>query len=96
MRRNSMRGSRESLGATGGSPFVSPAGKGLWPKSQHVRDQAVGQAIVLKIPPNEGLQPAKPVTDWRRWSREGGLAKGNSLGSSTPRTQSRRERYGEL
>ena len=96
MRRSSMLGSRESLEATGGSPAASPAGKGLWPNARRARDQAVGQALVPEIPPNKGPQPAEPATDRRRWRREGGLTKGNTLQPSTPRTQSRRERYGEL
>ena len=96
MRRSFMRGSRESLEATGGSPAASPAEEGPWPNAQRARDQAVGQALVLKIPPNDGPQPGDPATGRRRWSKEGGLAKGNSLRSSTPRTQSRRGRYDEL
>ena len=79
MRRSSMSGSRESLEATGRSPAVSPAGEGLWPNAQRVRDQAVGQALVLKIAPNEGPQPAESANDRRRWRREGSLTKGNLL-----------------
>ena len=43
MRRSSMRGSRESPQATG-QIQPSPAGEGLWPQSQRVRERAVGPA----------------------------------------------------
>ena len=95
MRRSSMRGSRESPEATEQVLSSVRLGEvcGRYPSVY-----ATGQSdrpIVPEKPSNKGPQPGRPATDRRRWWRKGALTEGNSLRSSTRRTQSRRERYGE-
>jgi hypothetical protein len=94
MRRSSMRGSRESPEATEQVLSSVRLGKvcGRYPSVY-----ATGQSdrpIVPEKPSNKGRSTGL-ATDRRRWWREGALTEGNSLRSSTRRTQSRRERYGE-
>ena len=95
MRRSSMRGSRESPEAT--EQVLSSVRLGeVCGRNPSV--YATGQSdrpIVPEKPSNKGPQPGRPATDRRRRWRKGALTEGNSLKSSTRRTQSRRERYGE-
>ena len=95
MRGHSMSGSRESLEATDEIPASVRLGKvcGRNPSMNAARQS--DRPIILKMPSNESLQP-ETANDRRRWFREVSLAEGNSLWSSTPRTQKRKGRYGEL
>jgi len=96
MRRSSMRGNRESPEATEWVLSSVWLGK--------VRDHnpsmcATGQSdkpIVPWKPSNKGSQPVKTGHRPAEMVEGRGLTKGNSFESSTHRTQSRRERYGEL
>ena len=96
MRRSSMRGNRESPEATERVPSSVRLGK--------VRDHnssmcATGQSdrpIVPWKPSNKGSQPVKTGHRPAETVEGRGLTKGNLFESSTRRTQSRRERYGEL
>ena len=60
-----MRGSRESPQATG-QIQPSPAGEGLWPQSQRVRERAVGLANSTWEAVEQESSAGRPVTDWRR------------------------------
>ena len=96
MRRSSMRGNRESPGVTEWVLSSVWLGK--------VRDHnpsmcATGQSdrpIVPWKPSNKGSQPGNTGHRPAETVEERGLTKGNSFESSTHRTQSRRERHGEL
>jgi len=96
MCRSSMRGNRESPEATERVPSSVRLGK--------VRDHSpsvyvTGQSdrpIVPRKPSNKGSQPGKTGYRPAETVEGRGLTKGKSFESSTHRTQSRRERYGEL
>ena len=96
MRRSSMCGSRESLEVTEWVLSSVRLGK--------VRDHnpsmyVTGQSdrpIVPWKPSNKGSQPVKTGHRPTETVEGRGLTKGNLVESSTHRTQSRRERYGEL
>jgi hypothetical protein len=96
MCRSSMRGNRESPGATELVLSSVQLGK--------VRDRnpsmyVTGQSdrpIVPQKPSNKGSQPVKTGRRPAEMVEGRGLTKGKSFESSTRRTQSRRERYGEL
>jgi len=96
MRGHSMSGSRESLDATDAIPTSVRLGKVCGQKPSANATRQSDRPIVLKKLSNKGPQPEVPANDRRRWWRKVSLAKGNSRKSSTPRTQSRRGRYGEL
>ncbi len=93
---SSMRGNRESPEATERVPNSVRLGK--------VRDQnpsmyVTGQSdrpIVPWKPSNKGCQPGETGHRPAEMVEGRGLTKGNSVESSTHRTQSRRERHGEL
>ena len=95
MRRHFMSGSRESLDATGVVSTSVRLGKVCDRNPSVYATRQSDRPIVLEMPLNESLQP-ETANDRRRWCRKVSLAEGNSLWSSTPRTQRRKERYGEL
>ncbi len=95
MRRSSMCGSRESPGVTEWVLSSVWLGK----VRDHNPSCASGQSdrpIVPRKPSNKGSQPVKTGRRPAEMVEGRGLTKGNSVESSTHRTQRRRERYGEL
>jgi len=96
MRRSSIRGNRESPKATERVPSSVRLGKG---RDHNPSMYATGQSdrpIVPWKPSNKGSQPVKTGHRPAEMVEGRGLTKGNSFESNTHRTQSRRERYGEL
>jgi hypothetical protein len=95
MCRSSMRGNRESPEATELDSISVWLGK----VRDHNPSCASGQSdrpIVPQKPSNKGSQPVKTGRRPAEMVEGRGLTKGKSFESSTRRTQSRRERYGEL